>query len=98
MSNCTYSHSGWDCQEGQLSPAGVAQTAYRQPCPACATTEFLSLAWERAKRVNAACGCNTCLPQSGLGTAGLKIAIDEALRANPVQAQMWLQDHELGVT
>lgn len=76
-------------------PEGVALAPNRQPCPACATENFLSLAWARAVRVNSACACNNCIPRQGVGTAGFKIAYQEAFRVSPHRAQAWLDNLEL---
>ncbi|MEY2621928.1 MAG: hypothetical protein RIT26_1748 [Pseudomonadota bacterium] len=72
----------------------MAAAPMRQPCPACATGEFLEMAWKRAQRVNASCECFNCMPKSGLGTAGFKIALEEAMRVNPSMARRWLSERE----
>ncbi len=91
---CTYVSAGWRCRGGGLLPEGMGQAPLEQPCPACGTQRFLDLAWARATRVNASCACYTCMPKMGLGTAGFKIALAEALRVNPIQSQAWLQSHD----
>ena len=88
--DCDYRHSGWCCDGGLLRPESVQEPVLGQHCPQCATHEFLQLAWQRAQRVNASCDCNTCLPRSGLGTAGFKIALDEAMRVNRKATQEWM--------
>ena len=90
---CAYAVAGWLCRDGVLVPEGMAQPPLAQPCPACATDRFLDLAWARAKRVNASCACYSCMPKMGLGSAGFKIALAEAMRVNERQCQDWLRVH-----
>ena len=94
MSSCGYQHSGWVCESGQLRPESVATVALNQPCPACATAVFLDLARARAGRLNASCGCVSCLPKLGLGTSAFQMALDEAIRVNPDRTRHWLSEHE----
>jgi hypothetical protein len=67
----------------------------QQPCPQCATEAFLNLAWLRAQRINASCECFNCMPRTGLGTAGFKMALEEALRRNSTAAQRWMSEREV---
>ncbi len=95
LNDCNYQHSGWRCQQGRLQPEGLPHAPMHLPCPRCATAEFLQLAWQRACRVNASCDCYSCMPRSGLGTAGFKMAVNEALQVNAPVARQWLQNAKL---